>query len=60
MPRKSGSSQMNHTHEPCRFSWMVIFEAIVGCHAILILDKSPIKWRQSPDMTIAVDWDVNH
>ena len=23
-----------------------------------MLDKSPIKWRQHPDMTIAVDWDV--
>ena len=22
--------------------------------------KSPIKWRQCPDMTIVVDWDVKH
>ena len=22
--------------------------------------KSPIKWRQRPDMTLAVDWDVKH
>ena len=26
-----------------------------GCHAIL-MGKSHIKWRQRPDMTIAVDW----
>ena len=25
---------------------------------ILIVGKSPIKWRQRPGMTIAVDWDV--
>ena len=22
------------------------------------MDTSPIKWRQRPDMTIAVDWDA--
>ena len=38
------------------FVW--IFQALVGCHDILILGKSPIKWRQRPDMTLAVDWDV--
>ena len=25
-----------------------------------MLGKSPIKWRQRPDMTFAVDWDVKH
>ena len=25
-----------------------------------MLGKSPIKWRQSPDMTIAVGWDVKY
>ena len=25
-----------------------------------MLGKSPIKWGQRPDMTIAVDWDVKH
>ena len=42
---------------------MVIFEARFGCNDILILGKCPIKvptWRQSPDMTITVDWDVKH
>ena len=37
-----------------------IYEAHFDCHDILILGKSPIKWRQRPDMTIAVDWDVKH
>ena len=35
---------------------MVIIEALLGCHDVLILGKSPIKWRQRRDMTIAVDW----
>ena len=39
---------------------MVIFKALVGCHDILIWGKSPIKWRQRPDMTFDVDWDVKH
>ena len=42
------------------FSWVVIFEAIFGCYDVLILGISPIKWRQRPDMTIAVDWDAKH
>ena len=36
------------------------FEALFGCHEILILGRSPIKWRQRRDMSIAVDWDVKH
>ena len=40
--------------------WMVIIQALVGSHDILILGKSPIEWRQGPDMTLAVDWDVKH
>ena len=40
--------------------WMVIFHALVGCHDILILGKSLVKWRQRPNMTLAVDWDVQH
>ena len=39
---------------------MVIFQALVGCHDIVILGKCPIKWRQCPGMTLAVDWDNNH
>ena len=35
-------------------------QALVGCHDILILGKSPVKWRQHPNMTLAVDWDVKH
>ena len=40
--------------------WVVIFQTLVGYDDILIFGKSPIKWRQRPDMTIAVDWDVKH
>ena len=25
-----------------------------------MLGKSPIKWRQRPDMPFAVDWDIKH
>ena len=39
---------------------MVIVQALVGCHDIPILGKSPVKLRQRPDMTLAVDWDVKH
>ena len=35
-------------------------DEFVGCYDILVLGKSPIKWRQRPDMTLAVDWDVKH
>ena len=42
------------------FSWVVIFGVILGCHDVLILGISPIKWRQRPDMTIAVGWDAKH
>ena len=38
-----------------------IYEAHFECHDILMLPgKSPIKWRQRPDMTLAVDWDVKY
>ena len=37
-----------------------IYKAHFVCHEILMLGKSPIKWKQSPDITIAVDWDVKH
>ena len=39
---------------------MAIFEALVECHDILIVGKSPIKLRHRPLMTIAVDWEVKH
>ena len=59
LTRKSGSSQTIHTYKPFWFTWMDILKCLL-CHDILILGKSPIKWRQHPDMTIAVDWDVKH
>ena len=49
-------SQTIHTYKPYWLSRVVIFEF----HGILMLGKSPIKWRQCPNMTIAVDWDVKH
>ena len=36
-------------------TWIIIVQALVECHDILISGKSPIKWRQCRDMTIAVD-----
>ena len=60
LPRKSGSSQTIHTYRPYWLSWMVIFEALFGSHDILSLGQSPIKWSQRPNMTLAVDSDINH
>ena len=35
------------------------FHANFGCHHdILMLSRSTIKWRQCPDVTIALDWDA--
>ena len=55
-------SQIIHTYKPYWFAWVVIYsyEAHFECHDTLMLSKSPIKWRQCPDMTIAVDWGVKH
>ena len=47
MPRKSGS---------CQTSWVIIVETLCACHDVLILGKSPIKWRLRPDMTISHCW----
>ena len=48
LPRNSGSCQTSHT------------ALLVGRHGTLILGKSPIKWRQRPDITEVIDWDVKH
>ena len=56
-------SQTIHTyinHIGLQGDYTCIYEAHFECHDILMLGKSPIKWRQRPDMTIAVDWDVKH
>ena len=55
-----GSSHTIRTYKPFWLSWMVIFQALVGCHDILILSNSPIQLRQRPDMTLSVDWGVKH
>ena len=47
-------------YKPYWLSWVVIFKALFGCLDVLILGKNPIKWRQCPNMTFAVDWDVKH
>ena len=53
--RKSGSSQTILYIEYMPL-WMVILQALVGCHDILndtlILGKSLLKWRQRPDMDV--------
>ena len=52
-----------HTYKQCWFAWCLsgyIYDAHFECHDILMLRKSPIKWRQRPDMTIAVDLDLKH
>ena len=54
LPRKSGlvNSLIG------LLGWLY-YEAHFDCHYILMLGNlSPIKWRQRPDMTIAVDWGV--
>ena len=48
----------NKSNKPDSFS--TIFEALLDCHYILILGRSPLKLRLRPNMTIAVDWDVKH
>ena len=40
-----------------QLGWLYL-KHFFGCQDILILSKSPIKWRQRPDMNIAIDWDV--
>ena len=59
-PGKVVTSQTVHTYKHVWLCWMVIFQALVECLDILILVKSPIKWRQCPEVTLAVDWDVKH
>ena len=59
LARKSGSSQTLHTLS-LWLSLVVIFEALFGCHDILISGKRPMKWGQRPDMTIIVDWGVTY
>ena len=51
-------SQTIHTYmyKPYLLSLVVIFMKPF----LSAMGKSPIKWRQRPNMTIAVDWDVKH
>ena len=56
-----GTRSMNvhtyiHTYKPYWLSWVHGYnnEVHFECLDILMLGKSPIKWRQRPDMTIAL------
>ena len=49
-----------HAYKPYWLSWMVIFEALCGCHDVLILGKGPVKRRQRPDMVMVVEYDIQH
>ena len=42
LPKKGGSCQTNHTYKHCSLSWVVIFEALFGCHSVLIWDKRKV------------------
>ena len=53
-------SQTIHTYKRYWLSWVVIFMKHILSVMTSSLGKSPMKWRQRPDMTIAVDWDVKH
>ena len=50
--------QTIHTYKPYWLRWVVIIMKHIL--SVKMLGKSPIKWRQSQDMTITVDWDVKH
>ena len=57
VPSRYIQHRVNSRRGIAGLSCMFLFEALVGCHDILILGRSPMKWRQRPGMTIAVDWD---
>ena len=46
--------QTIHTYKPYWFAW-VNCKADFECHDILLMGKSPIEWRQRPDMVFAVE-----
>ena len=55
LPWKSGSSLIIMTF--ALLGWFN-FQAHFVCNVILMLGRSTIKWRQRPDMTIAVGLDT--
>ena len=40
--------------------WWLYLKHFLYVMTSLISGTNPIKWRQRPDMTIAVDWDIKH
>ena len=45
--------------EKCFKAYLDGYIALFGCLDLPIFCKSPIKWRQCPDMTIAVAWEMH-
>ena len=37
-----------------------VHEVLVNCLVKLAHEKSPVRWNDYPNMTIAVNWDVKH
>ena len=62
LPLKSEPVQENGLVKPSILVWLggYINEEHSECQDILSLGKSPIKWEQCPDLTIAVGWEVKH
>ena len=46
------------SNHPYIKAFLVYLGGYFGCHNVIMLGKSPVKCRQHPDMTIAVDWDA--
>ena len=42
------------------YNWKYVHQVLVNCLVKLIQEKSVVGWTDRPDMTIAVDWDVNN
>ena len=57
---KSDHPYYYYTYGPFWLTWVVIFETQFGCYGVLILSKSSIKWKQRPDMIIAVFCGIKH
>ena len=54
-----GNDENNEDVNLCvSFAFKCSYETHFECHDTLMLGKRPIKWRQLPDMTTAVEWDV--
>ena len=50
--------QITHAYKPYLRSWVVIFKEHILSDDIQDLGKNLIKWKQRPDLNIAVYWAV--